>query len=772
MASTSPPANPPRLTFGKLVLRSLRFHARAHLGVVLGAMVGSAALIGALVVGDSVRGSLRDQALERLGATHYALTLPDRFVTEGLAKRMPGWLRDSWHSDPDTWVYYATKPAGVLTLPALASSQDQSARANRVNLIGVGYDPEAAQRNDYISFWNFAPNHQPIEIHPGEVWLNETLSAHLSAKPGDTLIFRVHKPSALSRETPITPRADTSVALRLRVAGIRDAAALGNFSLRASQTPPFNAFMNLGELQRATALEEKVNVLVSAGVMLNQTKDSSLTANLLRKIGLAKLANQSNQGKLAYQSTSETLEDFARDLKAHARLEDFQAAVRPASGNALELFSRRIFLEPQLAEAAPAGTNAQPILTYLVNLLRHDERATPYSMVTAAGAPWTPTDMRDDEILVNEWLAADLRAKPGDTVELSYYVVDAGSQLLERTNRFRVRAVVPLSGLYADRTLMPEFPGLAKAESTHDWDAGFPLIHKIRDEDEAYWKQHRGTPKAFLTLAAGQKMWSNRFGSLTAIRFPISTGMSVENAKSALEAKMTAAVDPAQLGLRFEPVREQALAAVAQAQDFGQLFLGFSFFVILAALILMALLFQFGLEQRTAEIGTLLALGFTPKQVRRLLLSEGVLLALLGGILGVAGGIFYARAMLHGLTTLWRDAVGTSALQYHATPTTLLIGLLSSVVVSAITIALVLRKQARRPARELLAEGMESENSDLKSRRTSKGKWIALPAGLSALAIVGWALRGGETAAAGAFFGAGALLLWPGWASWPCFSPR
>ena len=53
----------------------------------------------------------------------------------------------------------------------------------------------------------------------------------------------------------------------------------------------------------------------------------------------------------------------------------------------------------------------------------------------------------------------------------------------------------------------------------------------------------------------------------------------------------------------------------------------------------MALLFQFGLEQRASEVGTLLAVGFTPKQVRRLLLAEAAALALLGGILGAIGGV-------------------------------------------------------------------------------------------------------------------------------------
>src|SRR5439155_7363902 len=67
------------MTYRTLILRSLRFHARAHLGVILGVAVGSAALIGALAVGDSVRGSLRELALQRLGNIHYAMAPQDRF---------------------------------------------------------------------------------------------------------------------------------------------------------------------------------------------------------------------------------------------------------------------------------------------------------------------------------------------------------------------------------------------------------------------------------------------------------------------------------------------------------------------------------------------------------------------------------------------------------------------------------------------------------------------------------------------------------------------
>src|SRR2546428_8274840 len=74
------------MTLRTLIFRNLRFHARAHLGALLGAAIGSAVLIGALVVGDSVRGSLRDIALRRLGKMECALVGGDRLFRAALAQ--------------------------------------------------------------------------------------------------------------------------------------------------------------------------------------------------------------------------------------------------------------------------------------------------------------------------------------------------------------------------------------------------------------------------------------------------------------------------------------------------------------------------------------------------------------------------------------------------------------------------------------------------------------------------------------------------------------
>ena len=97
---------------------------------------------------------------------------------------------------------------------------------------------------------------------------------------------------------------------------------------------------------------------------------------------------------------------------------------------------------------------------------------------------------------------------------------------------------------------------------------------------------------------------------------------------------MLAELKPERGGFVFDPVRERRLEAGERGGEFGFLFLCFSFFLIAAALLLVGLLFRLNLDRRAAEIGLLLAAGFRTRTVRRLLLGEGGLVALLGGLLG------------------------------------------------------------------------------------------------------------------------------------------
>src|SRR5687768_18403950 len=75
------------MTTSRLLMQSLRFHWRIHLAVALGVAAATAVLTGALLVGDSVRGSLRHLALGRLGQIDQVLIL-DRFFREALAAEL------------------------------------------------------------------------------------------------------------------------------------------------------------------------------------------------------------------------------------------------------------------------------------------------------------------------------------------------------------------------------------------------------------------------------------------------------------------------------------------------------------------------------------------------------------------------------------------------------------------------------------------------------------------------------------------------------------
>src|SRR5215218_11033603 len=71
----------------RFILASLRHYRRIHVAVGLGVAVATAVLTGALLVGDSVRGSLRDLTLQRLGRIDSVVVSP-HFFREKLAQEI------------------------------------------------------------------------------------------------------------------------------------------------------------------------------------------------------------------------------------------------------------------------------------------------------------------------------------------------------------------------------------------------------------------------------------------------------------------------------------------------------------------------------------------------------------------------------------------------------------------------------------------------------------------------------------------------------------
>jgi putative ABC transport system permease protein len=691
-----------------LALRGMRHYWRTHIGVLLGVICATTVLVGALSVGDSVRLSLRDQALHRVGSFSSVLAAGDRFVQADLASRI-------------TTALGSASCVPVMQLPGVASSNGGAMRTGIVDVFGIddgffAMSTSGQQRN--------APD-------AGHALLNQRLATQLGVAAGDEVVLRVEKPSLMPVEATMATVDDISFGLRVTIDGVVDEQQFGRFGLRTSQVPPFNVFVSLAWLQEELQLPGRANMLLTDG----------------------------------------QVDAADKALRAQWRIADaeLQLATNEITG-VTELTSSRVFLDKTIVDAVARITpDAVGIVTYFVNSLKAHDKQTPYSMVSAIGPlPGTttsastlrnlralvPTGTGNDQIVCNQWLAEDLGVKPGDSIEVTYTVMNSALQFQERSHKLQVHSIVPLAGAAADQTLMPAFPGLAEAKSCRDWEPGIPVdLQQLDDHDQKYWEQHKGTPKAFVTLATGQQLWSNRFGTLTAIR-------TSPQHRQALEQQLPRLIDPKALNLQFQDLRGPALAAGTPATDFGSLYLGLSFFLILAALMLTAMMFAFGIEQRQSEIGTLLAVGYEPRTVRWLFIREAIVLAALGSLIGAACGAGYTHAVLHALGTLWRDTIGQTTLVAHIVPSSVAIGAGCAVLAALAAIAVAMRRAFRRPAVELLqAKAGETGDADLFEPRRGRDR-VQMLLGVAAVAGAAYLIANAQPhRATSAFFGGGALLL-------------
>jgi hypothetical protein len=306
------------------------------------------------------------------------------------------------------------------------------------------------------------------------------------------------------------------------------------------------------------------------------------------------------------------------------------------------------------------------------------------------------------------------------------------------------------------------YPGITEADGLGDWDPPFPIdLSRVRRIDEDYWDRHRTTPKAFVPLEVGQSLWRSRYGALTSIRARPPEGRSLAEARAALDTRLRDLLDPRALGLTVRDVRAEGLASSRGATDFGEYFTYFSFFLVVSALMLAALFFKLGVEQRAREVGLLRAVGFSTAKVRTLFISEAVVLSVLGSIIGVAGAVGYGELMMTGLRTWWVDAVGTTALTLHISPVSLIAGAAGGVVASIVCIWWTLRSLARITERSLLAGHITRDGEIAEAGNSGNRRRPALTASVCLAVAVLLLLMSsqGWVAPAAAFFGAAALLL-------------
>ena len=761
-----------RMTSWRLVLRSLIFHWRVHTAVVLGVAAATAVLTGALLVGDSVRGSLRGLVLDRLGKID-ALLIAERFFRSELASQLAATPRFSERYDQV--VPAILFPHGTVE----HSVADRVRRASRILIVATP-----------STFWDLDTKGVRPHVLPGEdeVVLNQPLARELGATVGTTITLRLPEAAnAIPAESPLGEKQDRVRGLPgLKVVAILPAEGLGRFGLNPSQSLPLVAFTNLATVQNALRLEGQVNALmVSSATRQPPPNDRDcLELNRLLKPRLKDYGLSLTRVRVPTPEDTSTAEEVILDYTS--------------------LTSDRMILDDEVAGVATnafAGFSAQGVLTYLANALvpldsKGQETAgggVPYSTIAAVdshatigplldseGEPLAP--LGDDEIVINSWVAEDQQLAAGARLRVYYYLPETTDRQPQETYRdFTVKAILPLTTparpftgnrpavydqpptLANDKDLTPEVRGVTDQDSIENWDTPFELDRQVRTQDERYYDNHRLTPKAFVSLATGQSLWGSRFGSHTSWRIPTPPSLPAPDVQAfpkQLEDAFLQQAEKSQarLGLAFQPIKWQGLNAASGTTPFDVLFVALSSFLIAAALMLVSLLFRLGVDQRADQLGLLLAVGVPRTQTARLLRREGTLVAAAGSLLGVGLGIGYAWLMLAGLRTVWLGAVVTPFLVFHASAFSLIAGYLLGILVCSLTIGYAVQRLKQIPARRLLAGIASAEPQHLAIQRkwARKSGWCLLV--LALLLAVAATQLGGE-AQAGSFVAGGAAVL-------------
>jgi putative ABC transport system permease protein len=221
----------------------------------------------------------------------------------------------------------------------------------------------------------------------------------------------------------------------------------------------------------------------------------------------------------------------------------------------------------------------------------------------------------------------------------------------------------------------------------------------IRDKDEHYWNEYRGSPKAYISLEAGQRLWKNQFGNCTALRF-----QEAHITADSLERVLLRELDPRDFGMEVIPVHRMGKEAALNSVDFGSLFLYLSFFILAASVLLILLIHALNTEMRSHETGVLAGLGLSRKLIIRLRLAESAPVIVSGGLTGALAGIAYNYILMAGLNTIWQDALNFNMLAVQIRAETLMWGALTGILLAFFAIARISWRKLKNPVSGLLKQ--------------------------------------------------------------------
>ena len=216
------------MSFWRMVWQSLLYHRRINFSVALGVAAASAVLTGALLVGASMRGSLKALTLDRLNRVDEFLATQQFFQSELVTQLQ----------ETEVFKKNYAHAAGAIFFPSASLERNPGNNQDGDEVSRRASEVQILAADDSI-WWFGGEQYQPKRLPAeGEVILNATLADALGLSSVDLgtqevlVTLRLPKPNAVPSDSPLGEKEDLILNLpRLRVIEILPDQGLGRFGL-------------------------------------------------------------------------------------------------------------------------------------------------------------------------------------------------------------------------------------------------------------------------------------------------------------------------------------------------------------------------------------------------------------------------------------------------------------------------------------------------------------------------------------------------------------
>ena len=240
-----------------------------------------------------------------------------------------------------------------------------------------------------------------------------------------------------------------------------------------------------------------------------------------------------------------------------------------------------------------------------------------------------------------------------------------------------------------------------------------------------------GSTLVIFSTHGAQAMFLDGKDTFTSVSLTAKDGVSQQQLVDAAEKVLPSDYE----AVTGDKVVDESKTAVGQFLGFITIFLGvFAVIAVIVGGFIIANTFSILVAQRTRELALLRALGASRKQVRRSVIVEAVLMALIGSTLGILVGLGLARG-LAGLFSTFGLQINSSVL--NLTPTTVLAAYAVGVIVTVVSAYLPARRAAQVAPVAAMREDLPMSETSLHRRTLIGVVLLVIGAGFALAGMVG-----------------------------------